>query len=107
MGDCSGQLLEDRRLTLSAFSHFHRRLLGRHSHLLSFEQRIVDAFWNRTMPTTRTSCGARGQPSDTRLLVSCQQRVEGLTPSPTRKLWSSMLDVGITFASSMLVIDTP
>jgi hypothetical protein len=60
------------------------------------------------MPSTRTSFGARGLPTDARLLVSCQRHVKGLTPSRTRKLWIGILDVGIMFAASLvLVIDPP
>jgi len=51
------------------------------------------------MPSARTSCGTRGMPSDTRPLVSCQQHVKDLTPRDTRKLWTSVLGIGITFAA--------
>jgi hypothetical protein len=78
VGDCCRQLLGVRRLTLSGFSHLIVACLAITT-LFRFEQRIVDAFWNRKMLPARASCGTHGLPSDTRLLVSCQQHVKGLT----------------------------
>ena len=95
MGDSQWQLFGGRQLTLSAFSHFHRRCLAATHAYFPFKKRVVDTFWNRKCHLRALRLATRGLPSDTRLLVSCQQPVKGLTPRDTRKLWTSVLTLAL------------